>query len=134
MFGKNFRKAKPGTRPSASLFNRPATATEGLSRLRTGGGLGQALGPGGIPLVKLLAGLFGLKFVQLPAGGIAERSGVTVSSGTCTELDFDGVNKLTVGTVTGKYFNPWNTAAPAGKYALAGHLLSADWVLIWDCA
>ena len=75
-----------------------------------------------------------LKFVQVNSGGIAARSGTTVSSASCTELAFNGTNSLTTGAAALTVYNPWNTAAPASKYALAVYLLGAWWLAAWDCS
>lgn len=55
---------------------------------------------------------------QTPGGGIAARSGTTVSSATCTEFKVvAGV--LTTNSATETVYNPWPVAIPASFYITA---------------
>lgn len=53
-----------------------------------------------------------------PGGGIAARSGTTVSSATCTEYKLVG-STLTTNTATQTVYNPWPVAIPGTFYITA---------------
>lgn len=68
------------------------------------------------------------KIFLTPGGGIAARSGTTVSSATCTVYKFVG-GTLTTDSTTETVYNPWPVAIPAAFYMIGIKELSTnEWV------
>ena len=71
----------------------------------------------------------GIKLFQTPGGGIAARSGTTVSSATCTEFKLVS-GTLTTNTMTATVYNPWPVAIPASYYITAvKESISKFWIV-----
>lgn len=68
--------------------------------------------------VKDTSGSSSTKLFLTPGGGIAARSGTTVSSATCTEYKLVS-GTLTTNTATQTVYNPWPVAIPASYYITA---------------
>jgi hypothetical protein len=98
-----------------------------------GSGLRMVRSAGGI-VSFMLERVFGLVFVQTPGAGITARAGTVVHSGSCTRLKFDlGAATLSTDAQSLTCYNPWNTNAPAGKYAVAANVFGVFWLIAWDC-
>jgi len=70
------------------------------------------------------------KIVQTPGGGIAARTGTTVSNATCTEFRITS-GALASNTKTLTVHNIWPFAIPANMYILAAQeSLNGDWLAV----
>lgn len=83
-------------------------------------------------IAKIIAGTGAsdAKLVTVPSGGIAAKSGSTVSSGTATEQKITG---STVGTNTSTLtlFNPWPFALPQNMLIVAlKERVSSKWIAL----
>jgi len=71
------------------------------------------------------------KLFMTPGGGIAARSGTTVSAATCTEYKIV-TGTLTTNTTTASVYNPWPVAIPASYPILAQkEHVSGEWVALF---
>lgn len=71
------------------------------------------------------------RLFKTPVGGIAARSGTTVSSATCTEYKLVS-GTLTTNTETETVYNPWPVAIPAGYYIVAQQeQISSEWIALF---
>lgn len=71
------------------------------------------------------------KMFLTPGGGIAARSGTTVSSATCTEYKLVS-GMLTTNTDTATVYNPWPVAIAAGYYIMAQkEQVSGEWIALF---
>jgi hypothetical protein len=70
--------------------------------------------------------------MKSPGGGIAARSGTTVSSGTCTVWNRSG-STMSAGTQTYSVYN-LSTAAVAATVFIVAEWTNIGWVAVWeDC-
>jgi hypothetical protein len=70
------------------------------------------------------------KIVQTPGGGIAARSGTSVSSASCTEFKIAG-GTLATNTDTLTVYNPWPFAIPGSFYIVATQeAINGDWLAV----
>jgi hypothetical protein len=70
--------------------------------------------------------------MKTPVGGIAARSGTTVSSATCTQWDRSG-STMSAGTATYTVYNLSTTAVAATVFIVAVQT-NIGWVAVWeDC-
>ena len=68
------------------------------------------------------------RIFQTPGGGIAARTGTTVSSATCTEFKIAS-GSLTTNTTTQTVYNIWPVAIPASYYIKATkESASGQWI------
>lgn len=70
----------------------------------------------------------GAKLVKTPGGGIAARSGTTVSSAACDETKIES-GSLVSNAVSLTVLNPWPIAIPANYYIVAVlEQLTGEWI------
>lgn len=131
MIGRPSRRQGVGRPIEARTINDNGRTAADLSKIRTGPGLLLSW-LGGIPTL-LLDGVLGVELARSPSGGVAARSGTTVSSGSFTLYTFDGVDQLAVGSTAVRAFNPYAAAVPGLTLCLLFRFLGVRWAIGWEC-